>query len=390
MDIATLVSDPSNARKHSNQNIDAIKGSLAKFGQQKPIVVGEKNIVIAGNGTLEAAKSLGWDTIDIYRTPLKGAEAMAFALADNKTAELAEWDDENLTAQLSALFDDGWDMEDLGFDVSDLGQGGNEGLTDPDDVPEVEENIHKVERGQIWQLGDHRVMCGDSTDKGDVDKLMGGGKPNIMLTDPPYGVSLDQSWRDKALGDKAMGKGNSRTIRNDDRADWLETYMNFTGNVSYVWHATSFTDVVKGNLQDAGFDVRQMIIWNKSIMVMGRSSYHWKHEPCWYAVRRGKDASWIGDRKQTTVWDAASPNHIMSGSKDDKTDHPSQKPLSICEIAIANHSGDVYDPFLGSGSTLIACEKTGRKCYGMEIDPHYCSVIIQRWQDFTGKEAKLA
>lgn len=393
--ITSLSFDPSNARKHSPKNLQAIRGSLKKFGQQKPIVVDGNNVVVAGNGTLEAAKSLGWKEINIVRTKLTGPEAIAFALADNRTAELAEWDLEPLNKTLQSLKDIDFDLGAIGFD-DDFMEAHTpekvvEGLTDPDEVPENVET--RCKPGDLWMLGNHRLLCGDSTNVQHVERLMGGNTPVLMSTDPPYGVKLDQSWRDKALGSKAMGKGNKKTIQNDDQASWPGTYAQFPGNVCYVWHATSFTDVVKKDLEDCDFEVRQMIIWNKSIMVMGRSAYHWKHEPCWYAVRKGKDANWKGDRKQTTVWDAASPNHIMSGSKDDKTEHPSQKPILLSEIPIMNHTnkGDgVYDPFLGSGSTLIACEKTGRSCYGMEIDPHYCDVIIERWERFTGQKAKLS
>ena len=392
--IESLSADPANARKHSKKNLDAIKGSLQKFGQQKPIVVDGNNIVVAGNGTLEAAKSLGWTEIEIVRTNLTGPEAIAFALADNRTAELAEWDIEPLNKTLQSLKDIDFDLGSIGFDDDFMEAHTptveNPGLTGPDEVPENVET--RCKPGDLWILGNHRLLCGDSTNVQHVERLMDGNTPVLMSTDPPYGVKLDQSWRDKALGSKAMGKGNNKTIQNDDQASWPGTYALFPGNICYVWHATSFTDVVKKDLEECDFEVRQMIIWNKSIMVMGRSAYHWKHEPCWYAVRKGKDANWKGDRKQTTVWDAASPNHIMSGSKDDKTEHPSQKPILLSEIPIMNHTnnGDgVYDPFLGSGSTLIACEKTGRKCYGMEIDPHYCDVIIKRWEDFTGKKAAL-
>jgi DNA modification methylase len=390
--VESLVFDPANARKHDERNIKAIMDSLERHGQRKPIVC-YSNMVVAGNGTLQAAKRLGWTEIWVNDDGFKSIEdAKAYAIQDNRSAELAAWDDVQLGDTLTELKEAGWDLEEIGFNDSELKDlmdkpQGTDGLTDADEVPEVEQNEYGVKRGDIWQLGNHRLMCGDSTDQATVEKLMNGNKPNIMMTDPPYGVKLDQSWRDKALGDKAMGKGNKKIIQNDDRADWFETYNLFPGNVAYVWHASKFSDVVMANLRDAGFDICQQLIWNKSIMVMGRSDYHFKHEPCWYAIRKGKTHDWIGDRKQTTIIDAASPNHIMSGSKEDKTEHPSQKPMD-CMLMIKNHSGDVYDPFLGSGSTLIACEKTGRKCYGMELDEHYCSVIIKRWQDFTGKKAE--
>lgn len=393
VNIDSLIPDPNNARVHGDENVKAIKGSMAKFGQHELIVIDDKNIVLSGNARLDVAKNLGWKTIKCLKTHLTSeTDKMGLRLAMNRAGELAAWDDDILGGQLQALYEDDFDIESIGFDMDALTlDEPTEGKIDDDEIPEVKENIHNVKLGDIYQLGEHRLMCGDSTCKDTVDKLMNGELAVLMNTDPPYGVKLDQSWRDKALGDKALGAGNAKTVVNDDRADWLETYSNFEGDVCYVWHATSFTEVVKSNLEEAGFDVRQMIIWNKSVMVMGRAAYHWKHEPCWYAVRKGKKANWKGGHKQTTVWEAASPNHIMSGSKDDKTEHPTQKPLSLCETAILNHtvkSDGVYDPFLGSGSTLIACEKTNRKCYGMEIDPHYCSVIIERWQQFTGKEAE--
>lgn len=235
----------------------------------------------------------------------------------------------------------------------------------------------------------HRVMCGDSTKAEDVGRLMGGEIPNLMVTDPPYGVNLDQTWRDKALGDKAMGPGNKNLVANDERADWREAWALFPGNVVYCWHAGRHASIVYHSLEDSGFDLCQQLVWNKSIMVMGRSDYHFKHEPCWYAVRRGKTHSWIGDRKQTTVIDAKSPNHIMAGSDEDKTEHPTQKPVLCMAYVIKNHEGDVYDPFLGSGTTMIAAEQLGRRCFGMEICPAYADVSVLRWQRLTNKEATL-
>lgn len=232
--------------------------------------------------------------------------------------------------------------------------------------------------GALTLKSKHRLLVGDCTDAANVARLMGGEKAFLMVTDPPYGVNLDQSWRDDALGDKAMGPGNKLKVSNDDRADWTEAYERFSGDVAYVWHADRFSDVVMGGLRSAGFDICQQLIWNKSIMVMGRSDYHFKHEPCWYAVRKGKPHGWVGDRTQTTVIDAASPNHIMSGSKEDNTEHPTQKPIACMEYLIKNHSGNVYDPFLGSGTTLIAAHRLNRRCFGCEIEPKYADVILKR------------
>jgi len=186
-----------------------------------------------------------------------------------------------------------------------------------------------------------------------------------------------------------MGPGNSRVVENDNRSDWSDAWRLFTGDVAYVWHASRYADVVMGSLRASGFEICQQLIWNKTILVMGRSDYHFKHEPCWYAVRKGKSHGWTGDRKQTTVIDAKSPNHIMSGSSEPKTNHPTQKPIECASIPIRNHEGDVFDPFLGSGTTLIAAEQLNRRCYGIEISPAYVAVVLQRYADATGKQPTL-
>ena len=395
--LAELSTDPANARKHGPRNIDTIVGSLRRFGQQKPIVIDSSGVVRAGNGTLEAARLLGWETIDAIRTDLKGSEATAYAIADNRTAELAEWDDDILAATLQGLVTDdeellalaGFDQAELDALLNEISGDGTTGEIEEDEVPEPPvDPITKP--GDLWILGEHRVLCGDSTKAEDVARLMGGEKPFLMITDPPYGVNLDQSWRDKALGEKAMGPGNKNVVANDERSDWTEVWQLFSGDVAYVWHAGRFSDVVMESLRSASFQICQQLIWNKSVMVMGRSDYHFKHEPCWYAVRKGKTHGWTGDRKKTTVIDAAPPNHIMGGSKEEKTPHPTQKPVECMAYMMRNHSGDVYDPFLGSGTTLIAAEQLGRKCYGMEISPAYCDVIVKRWENLTGKKAVLS
>ena len=393
MKVSDLSQDPANARKHDEKNIDSIIASLRRFGQQKPIVVDASNVVRAGNGTLEAAKRLGWDSIECVKTSLKGSDAIAYAIADNRTAELAEWDSDILAAQLSGLLTDDEALANAaGFSAEEIEAMLSE-LTDPteideDEVPEPPvDPITKL--GDLWILGEHRVLCGDSTKAQDVERLLNGAAPFLMITDPPYGVNLDQSWRDVALGDKAMGPGNASKVANDDRADWTEVWQLFKGDVAYIWHAGKFTDVVMQSLRNAGIEPSQQIIWNKSVMIMGRSDYHFKHEPCWYAVRKGRTHGWTGDRKQVTVIDAAPPNHIMGGSKEEKTPHPTQKPVACMYELMKNHAGDVYEPFCGSGTTLIAAEQLGRKCYGMEISPQYCDVIVARWEKLTGQKAVL-
>jgi DNA modification methylase len=188
-------------------------------------------------------------------------------------------------------------------------------------------------------------------------------------------------YKRQALGNKSFGDGNKNIVQNDDKSDWREAWKLFEGNIVYVWHASKFSDVVMESIRDSGFEIIQQIIWNKSMLIMGRSDYHFKHEPCWYAVRKNKKHDWIGDRKQTTVIDAKSPNRLMSGSEEFKSPHPTQKPSLCMSELIKNHSGDVYDPFLGSGTTMVAAEQLNRKCYGMEIDPKYCAVILERMSD---------
>jgi DNA modification methylase len=377
--IASLSFDPSNVRKHDKKNIESIKASLRKFGQQKPIVVDRNNIVIAGNGTMEAAKAIGMTEIYISRSDLQNAEALAYAISDNRTAELAEWDKEPLGAHLQGLQEDGWDLEELGFkldDIKDLDlfdqpDGGS--AQGEDDIPEVAQNLHKVELGQIWQLGEHRLMCGDSTDKATVDKLMNGEKADMVFTDPPYGIGYSQ---EKYTGNLGTSE-NNKSIMNDDKMPDISNAFSF-GCLVYIWGANNFTDMIpeKG-------------VWH-----------------CW--DKRSDDENSIGNadgligsqfelvwcNKKTGYQKMFRIMHCGAINKDGgKRVHPTQKPSGLA-VACFEHENtkegaNVVDLFLGSGSTLIACEKTNRKCYGMELDPHYCSVIIQRYIDFTGKEAKL-
>lgn len=403
--VASLLFDPSNARKHSQKNIDAIKSSLAKFGQQKVIVVDQDNIVLAGNGTLEAAKALGWTEIDIHRTPLKGPDAIAYGISDNRSGELAEWDIEPLSSHLEGLQADGWDLDDLGFSADDLEQlkidlddhEARQGLTDDDAVPNTDQNKFNVERGQIWQLGEHRLMCGDSTNKGDVEKLMAGEKADMVFTDPPYGVS----YTDKNEFLNGIGKpitcvnpieGDHQTVEQMYEL-WCKVFNmmcdHTTEKASYYVCSPQGGELMMMMMQaidQSPFSLKHMIIWNKNNHVLGRCDYNYKYEPILYGWKKKGTHKFYGRGQcKTSVWNFNKPK------KNDL--HPTMKPVELCEEAILNSSqsnNGVLELFCGSGSTLIACEKTNRKCYGMEIDPHYCSVIIDRWQQFTGKEATLA
>jgi DNA modification methylase len=233
--------------------------------------------------------------------------------------------------------------------------------------------IWQVEPGQVWQIGNHRLMCGSSTEAADVARLLNGAKPRLMITDPPYGIEYDANWRNEAkradgttIGASAIGK-----VQNDDQADWTEAWKLTTAEVAYVWHAGNMTAIVLNSIASAAFVSRALIIWNKNCLVISRGDYHSKHEPCWYAVRKGCTGGWIGDRKQTTVWDIDKPQKSETG-------HSTQKPLECMARPMRNHSGDVHDPFLGSGTTMLAAQNLHRICYGMEISPDYCAVILDR------------
>lgn len=379
--IDLLHPDPSNARRHGEKNIEAIKSSLSMFGQRKPVVVQRNGMIVrAGNGTLAAAKALGWKEIAAVVIDDDSATAVQFAIADNRTGELAEWDDETLATLLDGM--DEATRNSLAFDEKDLREI-MQGLTPEaveDETPELPDDpVAKV--GDLIILGDHRLLCGDSTNAENVAKLLGGERPFMMVTDPPYGVEYDPEWRHET------GLNNSdRTgkVSNDDRVDWTDAYNLFPGTVAYVWHADRFAADLVVNLRAAKFEIRTQIIWRKSRFAISRGHCHWQHEPCWYAVRPGNSSKWCGDRSQSTIWD------IDHKGQDAETIHGTQKPVECMARPIRNHGGkddSVYDPFLGSGTTLIACEQMGRKCFGLELDPRYCDVIVQRWENLTGRKA---
>lgn len=385
-----LLANPFNHRRHPEKQRQVVAASIEELGFIKSVIVNQlTGHIVDGHERVMQALGVGEETlVDVEYVELSPEDEKKALLLLDASSELATVDASDLDALVSDCAFDTDVLNDFAKEMLESLGVGPEPEIHEDDVPEAPvDPITKL--GDLWILGDHRLLCGDSTKAEDVDRLMNGCKPFVMVTDPPYGVKLDQSWRDKALGDKAMGPGNRNIVVNDDRADWTEVWQRFPGDIVYVWHAGKFSDVVMQSLRDAGFEICQQIIWNKSVMVMGRSDYHFKHEPCWYAVRKNRPHGWTGDRKQTTVIDAKSPNHIMSGSDEEKTDHPTQKPVECMAYLMKNHEGSVYDPFLGSGTTLIAAEQLGRKCYGMEISPRYCDVIVKRWENLTGRQAVL-
>ena len=382
-----------NSRTHSDAQIAQIAASIREFGFTNPILIDEQGGIIAGHGRLQGARKLGLTQVPtITLHGLTDAQKRAYVIADNKLALNAGWDMEMLTSEIQGLGEDGFDLGLIGFSDDELAAllaDKTEGLTDPDDVPEAPADPVSV-LGDVWLLGRHRIVCGDSTDADVVASCLNGVVPHLMVTDPPYGVEYDATWRGKA-GHANLGKNRTGLVDNDDRADWREAWALFPGSIAYVWHGGLMSGLVAESLTSCGFGLRSQIIWNKTVMAMGRGDYHWKHEPCWYAVKG--TGAWAGDRKQTTVWDFASPLHIMSGSKEVKTPHPTQKPVECMKRPIENNSSAgqaVYEPFSGSGTTIIAGEMTGRSIHAIELSPAYVDVAITRWQQFTGLEATHA
>jgi DNA modification methylase len=381
-----LVPYARNARTHSDAQVAEIAGSIRAFGFANPILVGEEGDVVAGHGRLAAARQLGLREVPIVvLRGLSEIQRRQLVLADNRIALNAGWDLEMLSLELKDLSALGTDLSLLGFDEKELEAAltpaGTAGLTDEDEAPDVADMA--VSRlGDGWCLGAHRIACGDCTDREAVAALLSEVVPHLMVTDPPYGVDYDPAWRARAGLNK--NKGKLGKVANDDRADWREAWRLFPGDVAYVWSAPGPLQVKSlDGLAAAGFEVRQQIIWAKDRFALGRGHYHYQHEPVWYAVR--SKAHWTGDRSQTSLWQ-------IKAREDDGHGHGTQKPVECMRRPIVNNSSPgqaVYDPFLGSGTTLIAAETTGRVCLAMEIDPLYVDVAVKRWQAFTGRTATL-
>jgi DNA modification methylase len=377
-----------NPRKNAAA-VATVAASLKEFGWRQPIVVDEAMVILAGHTRLEAARQLGLATAPVHvARGLTPAQTKAYRLMDNRASENAEWDEALLGLELGDLQGDGFDLGLTGFDDAELNrllaglddeEGSREG---EDDIPETPAD--PVSRpGDLWLLGPHRLLCGDSTVATDVERVLGSVTPLLMVSDPPYGVEYDPSWRNHAGAARTRRTGK---VLNDDRADWREAWALFPGDVAYVWHGALHATTVAESLEAAGFAIRSQIIWAKERLVLSRGDYHWMHEPMWYAVKKTGKGHWAGDRKQTTLW------QISSGDQDAETVHGTQKPVECMRRPMLNNSSPgqaVYEPFMGSGTTLIAAETTGRVCLGIELNPAYVDVAVERWQRFTGKAAVL-
>ena len=392
--IEHLIPYAHNARLHSEADLDKIAASILKLGWTMPVLVDESGVLIVGHARVGAGAKLGLKSIPVVvARGWSEEEKRAYRLADNQLAARASWDPEQLRNELQELGFAGFDLDLIGFEPDQLetilAGLGSSGLTDPDSIPEVPDQ--PVSRcGDLWLLGNHhRVGCGDSTSAADVARVLAEAEPHLMVADPPYGVGYEPSWR--ARRNLSTGKLAQGKVLNDDRADWREAYALFPGDVAYVWHGALHGDVVAADLAACGLRLRAQIIWAKQHFTLSRGDYHWKHETCWYAVREGKASHWQGDRTQTTVWEIPNNNPFGNRQREQSWGHGTQKPVECMRRPITNNSRPgqaIYDPFLGSGTSLIAAEMTGRVCYGIELNPAYADVVVRRWQDFTGRTAR--
>lgn len=383
MDIINIaLKDLKPYENNPRKNDDAVKyvaESIKEFGFKVPIVIDKNNVIVAGHTRYKAAKKLKMSEVPcIIADDLTDEQIKAFRLADNKVAEKAEWDFDLLNAELDDIID--LDMELFGFEDA-LQDDAEEAVEDEFEIELPAEPKSKL--GDIYQLGNNRLMCGDSTVLEDVEKLMGGEQADMLLTDPPYNVNYEGKTKDKLkIKNDQMGNDNFRQFLTDafSNADMVMK----PGAVFYIWHADSEGYNFRGACFDAGWTVRQCLIWNKNSMVMGRQDYQWKHEPCLYGWKEGAGHLWASDRKQTTVINFDKP------TRNDM--HPTMKPIPLFDYQIKNNTkgGDVVlDLFGGSGTTIMACEQNGRRGYSMEYDPRYVDVIVDRWEKFTGAKAVL-
>ena len=387
-----------------------ITESLREFGPARSIVTDEAGRILAGQAVVQAARTEGLSrvrfvdadrktVIAVRVSGLSEAEKVRLAVMDNRTSELAEWN----PAMLEELRAEGLVLEDLwGADELEhlfaQPQPPIDGRTDPDAIPAPRHT--SIRQGDLFELGRHRLICGDCTDAHVVEQVTGTLHPSLMVTDPPYGVSYDPTWRATAGVNRNTKKLGA--VANDDRADWSDAWQLFQGAVAYVWHDGLKSSIVQASLEHAAFTLRAQIIWAKDRLALSRGDYHWQHEPCWYGVREGQKGRRTDDRSQSTLWRIATPAPLgappppeattiweIPSRDDDGHGHGTQKPVECMARPMRNHhAAAVYDPSCGSGSSLIAAEQLGRRCIAIELNPVYCQVVIDRWEAFTGKKAK--
>jgi DNA modification methylase len=375
-----------NPRKLTREEAKHLKKSIDKFGLIDLPVITNDNRVIGGHQRLRILKEMSVTTVDCWvpdGSDLNDEDIDELNIRLNRNQ--GEWDWDILANE--------WDINDLldwGFNEKEFGADADI-INSKDEKDEVLEPTKdpKTKLGDVYELGNHRLVCGDSTNPDDVEKLLNGNEPILMVTDPPYGVEYDPSWRKNikekhGVAAKALGK-----VQNDNQVNWALAWHLFPGSVAYVWHATRYCSEVQKSLEEAELEIKSQIIWAKQHFALSRGDYHWQHEPCWYAIRKGHNHNWQGSRKECTIWEISNLNAFGKSTEDERTSHSTQKPIECMSKPIRNSSAEgegVYDPFLGSGTTLMACENLNRKCFGMELDPAYCDLIVERWQRKTNSK----
>ena len=385
--VETLIPYARNSRTHSDAQVAQIAASIKEFGFTNPVLIDQGGGIIAGHGRVLAARKLGLPEVPCIRLGhLTDAQKRAYVIADNRLALNAGWDAEMLKVEFAELKELGFDLELTGFDADEIAEllapAPNAGLTDPDEAPALPENP-STKPGDVWVMGKHRLLCGDSTSMDDLARLCKDQMVDMWLTDPPYNVAYEGGTKEKlTIKNDSMGDDQFRQFLRD--AYTAADSVMKSGAVFYIWHADSEGYNFRGAAKDAGWAVRQCLIWKKSSLVLGRQDYQWQHEPCLYGWKEGASHLWASDRKQTTILEFDKPSR--------NGEHPTMKPVALFEYQLLNNTkgGDmVLDSFGGSGTTLIAAEKNGRIARIMELDPKYCDVILQRYVAFVGTSDKV-
>lgn len=390
--IKDLKPHPKNPRKLSKHDAEHLQKSLEKFGLiDKPIVTSD-GLIIGGHQRLSVLKKMGEKHVECYVSDRDLSDKDVEELNIRLNRNAGEWDYDILANQweIDELLSHGFTQEELSLDVEEISS------EDPDEEDVAPPKDPKTKIGDYYDLENHRIVCGDSTHPDCVKICLGENIPILMVTDPPYGVNYDPKWRKGIKGKEVVAARATGAVLNDDNADWSLAWHLFPGSVAYVWHSALHANAVYKSLVDAEYELISNIIWAKQHFALSRGDYHWQHEPCWYAVRKGHSHNWQGARDQSTIWEISNLNSFgKSKDEDERTNHSTQKPLECMSRPMINNSsiGDgVYDPFLGSGTTLLAAEQKGRICYGIELDPGYCDIIVSRWIKYRkkiGKEYKV-
>ena len=374
----TLQAHPQNWREHPKAQARALASVLDEVGWVQQVVVNRTTgHIVDGHLRVELAVERGEQEIPVLYVELTEAEEATILAALDPLAGMATTNQAKLAELMAAASLSDQALRDHLGKLAGLTSAIRTGKTDPDELPAVRPTT--IRPGDLFELGDHRLLCGDSTKAEDVNAVLLDRMPSLMVTDPPYGVNYDPGWRRRAGVNQNPDKQGP--VANDDRWDWTETWQLSRSPVAYVWHGGLLSGPVASTLEAARYVIRSQIIWVKDRMALSRGDYHWKHEPCWYAVRSGASSGRTDDRTQTTVWEIAARDDSGHG-------HGTQKPVECMLRPLRNHDGDVYEPFAGTGTTVMAAEQLGRACYAIEIEPQYCQVTIDRWEAFTGKTAR--